>query len=137
MNKIVSIALVLSLVLIGSTLATAFAAPPPIQRPMEIVEATIEGGSIATVDPAAIYDTASGAIALNVYDTLVFFDGEHMDRYLPQLATEWSIVKNDPAPVSAHTGLHFYYTYYFKIRTGVKFHDDVTILTPGDVEYSI
>jgi peptide/nickel transport system substrate-binding protein len=104
---------------------------------MEIIGATIEGGSIATVDPAAIYDTASGAIALQVYDTLVTFDGEHMDRYLPALATEWSLVKHEPPIVSAHTGLNFYYTYYFKIREGVKFHDDVTILVPEDVEYSI
>jgi peptide/nickel transport system substrate-binding protein len=137
MKTAVKIAIVLSLFLIGSTFATVFAAPPPIQRPMEIIGATIEGGSIATVDPAAIYDTASGAIALQVYDTLVTFDGEHMDRYLPALATEWSLVKHEPPIVSAHTGLNFYYTYYFKIREGVKFHDDVTILTPEDVEYSI
>jgi peptide/nickel transport system substrate-binding protein len=135
MKTTAKIAIVLSLFLIGSMFATVFASPPPIQRKMEIIEATIDGGSIATVDPAAAYDTASGAILLNCYDTLVFFDGEHMDRYIPQLATEWSIVKNDPPIVSAHTGLNFYYTYYFKIRTGVKFHNGDT-LTPADAEYT-
>jgi peptide/nickel transport system substrate-binding protein len=138
MKKILSIAIVLSLILMGSTLATVFAAPPPISRPMEIIEATIEGGSVATVDPAAGYDTASGAVMLNVYDTLVIFDGEHMDRYLPSLATEWSIKKNDPPIVSAHTGLNFYYTYYFKIRTGVPWQDPAFgTVTPADVEYDI
>ncbi|MCJ7768711.1 hypothetical protein MUP79_10015, partial [Candidatus Bathyarchaeota archaeon] len=103
MKNTVKIAIVLSLFLIGSMMTTALAAPP-IQRPMEIITATIEGGSIASVDPAAIYDTASAAIILVTYDTLVFFDGEHMDRYLPQLATEWTLKKNEPPIVSAHTG---------------------------------
>jgi len=104
---------------------------------MEIIEATIEGGSIATVDPAAAYDTASGAILLNCYDTLVFFDGEHMDRYLPQLATEWTIVRNNPPIVSMNTGLNFSCTYYFKIRTGVQWHNSsFGTVTPEDVEYT-
>jgi ABC-type transport system substrate-binding protein len=92
--KILQIVLLASLLLFSLLLPCVLAAPPPIQRQMEIIEATIEGGSIATVDPAAAYDTASGAILLNSYDTLVFFDGEHLDKYLPQLATEWSIVRN-------------------------------------------
>ena len=130
--------MLLTLLLLSSPfLSCVLAAPPAIQGQMEIIEATIEGGSIASVDPAAIYDTASGAIALNVYDTLVFFDGEHMDRYLPQLATEWTIVQNNPPTVSTHTGLDFYYTYYFKIRTGVPWQNSsYGTVTPADVEYT-
>ena len=78
--------------LFASCFQPTLGAPPPIQRQMEIIEATIEGGMIPTVDPAAVYDTASGALIMQVYDTLVFFDGEHLDRYLPQLATSWSII---------------------------------------------
>jgi peptide/nickel transport system substrate-binding protein len=104
---------------------------------MEIIEATIEGGSIASVDPAAIYDTASAAITLNVYDNLVVFDGEHLDAYLPALATEWTIKENLPPIVSAHTGLSFYYTYYFKIRTGVQWQNPAFgTVTPEDVEFA-
>src|SRR4030042_1775453 len=88
--------LLTSLLLSSSFLSFVLAVPPPIQRQMEIIEATIEGGSIPTVDPAACYDTASAALIFHVYDTLVFFDGEHLDRYLPQLATEWSIVQHAP-----------------------------------------
>jgi peptide/nickel transport system substrate-binding protein len=122
--------------LFASCFQPTLAAPPPIQRQMEIIEATIEGGSIPTVDPAACYDTASGELLMNCYDTLVFYDGEHVDRYMPQLATEWSIVENIPPIVDANTGLTFKWTYYFKIRTGVKFHD-LSTLVPSDVEYTI
>jgi len=112
-------------------------APPPLQRQMEIIEATIEGGSIPTVDPAACYDTASGELLMHVYDTLVFFDGEHLDSYLPQLATSWSIVENVPPILDPDTGLTFKWTYYFKIRTGVQWHNSVFgNLTPADVEYT-
>jgi peptide/nickel transport system substrate-binding protein len=116
----------------GSSLAQ----PPPIARPMEIIAATIEGGTIPTVDPAALYDTASAELILQCYDTLVCFDGEHMDRYLPALASELpTLVQHTTPIVDADTGLTFKWTYYFKIRTGVKFHD-LSILTPIDVEYS-
>jgi peptide/nickel transport system substrate-binding protein len=105
---------------------------------MEIIEATDESGSIQTVDPAAAYDTASGAILVNCYDTLVFFDGEHVDRYLPQLATEWSFIQDNPPIHDPDTGLNFYQTFYFKIRTGVPFQDSrFGNVTPADVEYSI
>jgi peptide/nickel transport system substrate-binding protein len=112
-------------------------APPPIQRQMEIIEATIEGGSIPTVDPAAVYDTASGELIMHVYDTLVFFDGEHLDRYLPQLATSWSIVENVPPILDPDTSLTFKWTYYFEIRTGVQWHNPAFgTLAPADVEYT-
>ena len=136
MKKIVSLAIVL--VFFASMISSAFAAPPPIARPDEIIAATIEGGSIPTVDPAGCYDTASAELLFQVYDTLLMFDGEHMDRYLPSLATEWSIVDNNPDIVDPDPGLTFKWTYYFKIRTGVPYHDlAFGNVTPGDVEYDI
>jgi len=62
-----------------------------IQNPYELTIATIEGGNPETVDPAWCYDTASAELIMNVYDTLITFDGEHMERYLPSIATEWTI----------------------------------------------
>jgi peptide/nickel transport system substrate-binding protein len=115
---------------------SAVRAAPPITDKMHLKIATIEGGNPETVDPAWCYDTASAELIFNVYDTLITFDGEHMDKYLPSIATEWSIVENDP-PIQSplHAELKYYYTYYFKIRTGVKFSDG-TPLTTEDVEYS-
>jgi peptide/nickel transport system substrate-binding protein len=112
------------------------AAPPIINRQMEIIEATTEGNDPSTVDPAFCYDTASGELLMNCYDTLVFFDGERMDGYLPQLATEWSIVQNSPPIRDPETGLDWAYTYFFRIRTGVKWHNPAFgTVTPEDVEY--
>ena len=78
---------------------------------------------IDTLDPALAYDTASGEIIQNVYDTLVFYDGEATDKFVPQLAEEMPTVSAD--------GM----TYTFKIRSGVKFHEGGD-LTPSDVAYS-
>jgi peptide/nickel transport system substrate-binding protein len=128
---IVALSLLLTMTLMESL---TVAAPPPIKNPYELKIATIEGGNPETVDPAWCYDTASAELIFNVYDTLITFDGERMDSYLPSLATEWTIVKHDP-PLVSPEGLNWTYTYYFKIRTGVKFSDG-TPLTPEDVEYS-
>ena len=38
---------------------------------------------IETLDPALAYDTASGEIIQNVYETLVFYDGEATDKFVP------------------------------------------------------
>jgi len=128
---------VVAFLFFASCFQPIIAAPPPIPRPMEIIEATIEGGTIPTVDPAACYDTQSGALIFNVYDTLVFFDGEHLDRYLPQLATSWSFVENVPPILDPDTGLTFKWTYYFAIRTGVQWHNPAFgTLAPVDVEYT-
>ncbi len=43
-------------------------------------------GDAHTLDPALSYDTASGEIIQNVYQTLVFYDGEATDKFVPQLA---------------------------------------------------
>jgi peptide/nickel transport system substrate-binding protein len=116
-------------------------------NPNELVEATTEGGSIATVDPAACYDTAGAALIFNVYDTLVRYDvnrslpvaeqGQYTpDHIVASLATNWTIKKNDPPIVSGNTSLNWYYTYYFKIRQDVPFQNSsFGNVTPGDVEY--
>ena len=131
--RIALLGMVGSVLLIAPLFSPIFSAPPLIERPYEIVEATIEGVSPKTVDPAWAYDTASGELIFNVYETLLTYDGERVDKIIPQLATEWEIenITGETSP----EGLPWYYRYTFKIRAGVKFHDGST-LTPEDVEYS-
>ena len=100
-----------------------FAAPSLFQEvlnPYHMIVASI--GEPESVDPAWAYDTASSELIFNVYETLIFYDHESVERFVPMLATEWHITED---------GL----SYIFKIRQGVKFHNGET-LTTEDVEYS-
>ncbi|MBN2677621.1 MAG: hypothetical protein JXR32_06095 [Anaerolineaceae bacterium] len=88
--------------------------------PTTFVDATI--GDALTMDPALSYDTASGEVIQNVYETLVFYDGIATDKFVPQLAESWTV--SDDGTV-----------WTFNIRSGVKFHEGGD-LTPSDVAYS-
>lgn len=90
------------------------------KNPDSFVYATI--GDIDTFDPALAYDTASGEIIQNTYETLVFYDGNATDKFVPMLAESWEL--SDDGTV-----------YTFNIRQGVKFHEGGD-LTPSDVAYS-
>lgn len=97
--------------------------PVPLQEvpnPDHMIVATI--GEPDTVDPTWAYYTASSELIFNVYETLVFYDRESVDEFIPMLTTDWH---------TSEDGL----TYTFKIRQGVKFHNG-EILTAEDVEYS-
>ena len=91
------------------------------KNPTTFTFATIAGGP-DTLDPALAYDTASGEVIQNVYETLVFYDGIATDKFLPQLAESWTT--SDDGTV-----------WTFNIRKGVKFHEGGD-LTPSDVAYS-
>src|SRR5687768_2889390 len=88
--------------------------------PTTYVEATF--GGPATLDPALNYETSGGEIIQNVYETLVFYDGEATDKFVPQLAESWELSDDGT-------------TYTFQIREGVKFHEGQD-LTAEDVAYS-
>lgn len=79
-------------------------------------------GSPDTLDPALSYDTASGEVVQNVYETLIFYDGVDTQKFVPQLATEYSVSEDGKV-------------WTFKIREGVKFHNG-NDLTPSDVAYT-
>ena len=119
----------------------AFAQPPTIKRPDELIIATIEGGMPETVDPAWCYDTASATLIFNVYDVLLIFDGESMDYYLPSAATEWTI-ENIEGTTSPE-GLDWTYRYTFTIREDMPFQggdwgpEGTYMVTPETIEYSI
>ncbi len=95
--------------------------------PTTFVYATI--GDIDTFDPALAYDTASGEVIQNVYETLIFYKGESTSEFIPQLATEVPSVENGGISADGKTVV-------FKIREGVKFQNGET-LTPSDVAYSL
>jgi peptide/nickel transport system substrate-binding protein len=115
---------------ITSPVATIYPSPP-IKNPGELFSAIPYG--LQTVEPGWANDAASWKLLFNVYDTLLTFDGEHMDRFLPSLATSWAIQNiNEKSP----EGLDWTYRYVFQIRQGVKFQDG-SQLTPQDIEYSL
>jgi ABC-type transport system substrate-binding protein len=93
---------------------------PTSKDPTTFVNATVSEPE--TLDPALDYEEAGAQIIQNVYETLVFYDGEATDKFVPQLAESWEI---------SDDGI----TWTFHIRSGVKFHDGGE-LTPSDVAYS-
>jgi peptide/nickel transport system substrate-binding protein len=96
---------------------------------------------LKTLDPAYAYEMGSGFIIFNIYETLIFFENEHQDRFIPMLAEQVPSIENG---FIRDNGL----TYVFPIRSGIDFHygpvqDDKGFPTPGsgrlepsDVTYS-
>ena len=92
MNKIITVAAILSLALCASMLLTPTAmAMPDIKRPMDIFVARIQGGSPQTVDYSWAYDTASGEIIFNTMDTLIMNNVARTDQYIGSIAASWSL----------------------------------------------
>lgn len=89
----------------------------------------VTAGDTDTLDPALSYDTASGEIVQNVYETLIFYDGIATDKFVPQLATEVPSIDNGLVSADGKT-------WTFNIRKDVKFHAGGD-LTPSDVAYSL
>ena len=98
-----------------------------INRPDTFTTTTI--GDPASLDPAHAYDTASGEVIQNVYQTLFWYDKERTDYLIPVLATE--------IPTKANGGLsEDGLNYTVNIREGVKFHDG-SEMTADDVVFSL
>ncbi|CAM4168071.1 ABC transporter substrate-binding protein [Deinococcus marmoris] len=68
-----------------------------------------ESADIPTLDPGTTYDTASGQVVENLYETLVTYQGNSLSELRPLLATEWT---------EGGAGTE----YRFTLRDGVKFH---------------
>lgn len=101
-----------------------------IKNPNTIVVATI--GDIETLDPAFHYDTASAQAILNIYETLIFYDREKLDKYIPQLATMVPSRENGLIFIGPDEATYI----TFPIRKGVKFQEGGD-MTPEDVAYTI
>ncbi len=80
-------------------------------------------GEVDSLDPAQAYDTASGAVLENIYETLYTYKGESITEYEPVLATSYKISDDGK-------------TYTYKLRHDVLFHSG-NRMTCRDVEYSI
>lgn len=68
-----------------------------------------ESSDIPTLDPGTTYDTGSGQIVENLYETLLTYQGNSLSELRPLLATEW---KEEDGGLG----------YRFTLRDGVKFH---------------
>ena len=88
----------------------------------------VTSGEVNTLDPARSYDTASGEVIHQVYDTLLGLKDGSPDDLMPLLATEVPSVENGLISEDGRT-------IRFPIRKGVKFHNGAE-LTPEDVEYT-
>jgi len=80
-------------------------------------------GEVDTLDPVQAYDTSSGAIIENIYETLETYAGESIDEFEPLLATDVEISEEGDV-------------YTYTLREGVQFHSG-NPMTCKDVEYSI
>jgi peptide/nickel transport system substrate-binding protein len=83
---------------------------------------TMARAEAANLDPAWSYESSGNFTIRNVYETLIFYERQYPNKFVPQLATDWEISADGK-------------TYTFKIREGVLFHDGQD-LTPEDVAYS-
>ncbi len=86
-------------------------------------------GEMQSLDPVYSYDGVTQGMMLNVYDTLLKFNGSSMTEFLPSVSTQVPTVQNGLISKDGKT-------YTFPIRKGVKFHDG-SELTPEDVRYSL
>ena len=161
MNKLISIALIIGLLLgVSAILAPPIMASPPISRPMDLYEITDQGNAPQTVDYSRAYDTASCEIIQNTMDTLLMWNAENASApYIYAIATNETDgpvtngVSSIGCPVPSGDsviGLNFentnaqlgpdsmyYWQYDFRIRSGVEFAPPYNYsLTPADVAYS-
>lgn len=115
-------AAIVSLLMLAAAAVPGFAGTDP----NTFVFVTI--GDPDSLDPAYAYDTASGEVIHQLYDTLLGLADGKVDGFVPMLATEVPSVENGLISADGRT-------IKFPIRKGVKFHNG-DILTPEDVEYT-
>lgn len=123
--KFLALSLILLFVLFAFPTASEASSPKSLgPGAMTYVIAAIAGGP-QTVDPALAYDTASGELIANVYETLIAFKGTDTSEFVPWLAESFSV---------SGDGL----TYEFRIRANVPWQNtSYGFVTPADVEYSL
>ncbi len=86
-------------------------------------------GEMQSLDPVFSYDGVTQGMMINVYDTLLKFDGSSMTEFLPSVSEKVPTSENGLISKDGKT-------YTFPIRQGILFHDG-TELTPEDVRYSL
>lgn len=138
-KKTLAIALLFALLISAIPITSVNAVTVP--NPDTITVAT--AGNAATIDPAWCYDTASAELIFNVYETLLFFENESVDRFVPRIAKSWPGSTQDgkkivPSPPDPAAPVGTVETWYFKIDTSIPWQNPLygTVET-GDVEFSI
>jgi len=86
-------------------------------------------GEITSLDPVYSYDGITHSTLLNIYDTLITFNGSKVNEYIPLIASEVPSFKNGLISKDGRK-------YTFIIRKGIKFHNGDE-LTSEDVKYSL
>ena len=86
-------------------------------------------GEMESLDPVYSYDGVTHGMLINVYDTLLKFNGSSLTELVPSLSTQVPTQENGLISQDGRT-------YTFPIRKGVKFHNGQE-LTPEDVRYSL
>jgi len=109
-----------------TVIVLATAPTPGLKNPTTFTHLTF--GQPNNLDPAIAYDSASGEVIQQVYETLITYNGASADQFVPLLATEVPTVAN--GGISAD-GLN----YTFHLKAGVKFHSGHT-MDADDVVYS-
>ncbi len=86
-------------------------------------------GEITSLDPVYSYDAITHGTLINVYETLIGFDGEKTDSFIPLISEK--VPSKENGLISGDGRI-----YRFPIRKGIKFHNGDE-LTPEDVKYSL
>lgn len=86
-------------------------------------------GEITSLDPSYSYDAITHGTLINIYETLIGFDGDKTDRFIPLISEKVPSYENG---LISKDGT----TYIFPVRDGIRFHNQ-DLLTPQDVKYSI
>lgn len=104
------------------TASGAATTPPPAVANTADALIIQQSADIPTLDPGTTYDTSSGQVVENIYETLVDYKGGSLTEMVPGLATKWE---------ETDKGLG----YRFTLRDGVKFHTG-NPFTCADAEYT-
>jgi len=114
---------------IAAFLAAWLAAPAPAQVKNPDTFTYAIAGDVDTLDPHWEFDVVSQEVSIQLYETLINYQGASVDAFEPALAAQ---VPSQENGLLSADGLR----YAFPIRKGVKFHDG-SPMTPEDVKYSL
>ena len=126
-GKIAAVVIVL-IVIIAAIVAWRLLTPTSKYHADVFTEATF--GEPDSLDPAYDYETAGGKVIQNVAETLVWYQREHADVFMPMLAVKVPDLANR-ADVSPNGMI-----YNFTLKSGVKFSSGNAV-NCGAVEFSI